>query len=580
MRKSGILTLVLLACISLQIRPAFGGEPISPRPLGSAELPEGFSEEIVATGLTGAVAMAASPDGRVFVCEQTGALRVVKDGVLLEKPFVTLKVDSSWERGLIGVALAPGFPKEPYVYLCYVSPDPYPHHRVSRFTADGDAAVPDSEVILLKGDDQSKLGGQVPNGHQGGAMHFGKDGKLYIGIGEQTTGLPSQKLDTFLGKMLRINPDGSIPEDNPFFKTAVGKYRAIWAYGLRNPFAFAVQPGTGRILINDVGEASWEEIDEGEAGANYGWPHAEGPSSDARFKNPLYAYDHGQGKSITGGAFYNPPVAQFPKEYVGKYFFADFMNGWVRVIDPDHPTDVRPFAAGLAAPVDVQVGPDGSLYVLDRNAWVKDDHFKPHTGSLRRIFFVANSGKPAPVLTVQPADQTTIAGQSATFTVAAVGEGPLRYQWQRDGKDAPGATEPAYSIPAPTAAANGMRVRCAVTNKYGTARSRPAVLWVTEPRPASPPPKAVAGLEYAYFEGQWAYLPDFGSLKSIKTGETPHIKLTPRSRDENIGFTFRGYIKAPQDGAYTFTLRATARRSCSSPDRRQPVHRKPTAPLG
>jgi Glucose / Sorbosone dehydrogenase len=210
----------------------------------------------------------------------------------------------------------------------------------------------------------------------------------------------------------------------------VGKYRAVWAYGLRNPFAFAVQPGTGRILINDVGEASWEEIDEGEAGANYCWPHAEGPSSDARFKNPLYAYDHGQGKSITGGAFYNPPAAPFPKEYVGKYFFADFMNGWVRVIDPDHPTDVRPFAAGPAAPVDVQVGPDGSLYILDRNAWVKDDHFKPHTGSLRRIFFVANSGKPAPVLTVQPADQTTIAGQpelNADYQAAAARpDSPMR----------------------------------------------------------------------------------------------------------------------------------------------------------
>ena len=112
--------------------------------------------------------------------------------------------------------------------------------------------------------------------------------------------------------MLRINADGSIPEDNPFFKTAKDKYRAVWAYGLRNPFAFAVQPGTGRILINDVGEASWEEINEGVAGANYGWPHAEGPSTDPRFKGPLYAYDHSQGRSITGGTFYNPPVVQFP----------------------------------------------------------------------------------------------------------------------------------------------------------------------------------------------------------------------------------------------------------------------------
>ncbi len=568
MRTSGVLAFVLLVCFAPYSSPAGPQEALSaqppnpsaapaPKPPGIADLPEGFSEEVVATGLTGATAMAVAPDGRVFVCEQTGALRVVKGDALLDKPFVTLKVDSSWERGLIGVALAPGFPKAPYIYLCYVSPDPYPHHVVSRFTANGDVAVPDSEVVLLKGDDQSKLGGQVPNGHQGGAVHFGKDGKLYVGIGEQTTGLPSQKLDTFLGKLLRINADGSIPEDNPFFKTAAGKYRAIWAYGLRNPFAFAVQPGTGRILINDVGEASWEEIDEGAAGANYGWPHAEGPSTDARFKGPLYAYDHGQGKSITGGAFYNPPVVQFPKEYAGKYFFADFINNWVRVIDPDHPTDVRPFAAGLTGPVDVQVGPDGGLYILNRNAWVKDDHFKPNTGSLHRIFFVANSGKPAPMLTTQPADQTTAAGQPATFAAAANGEAPLRYQWQRDGKDIPGATESAYTFPAPAAAANGVHFRCVATNKYGTARSRAAALWVVDPRPSAGPRQRVAGLEYAYYEGRWAGLPDFGSLKPAKTGKTPAIDLTLRGRGEDFGFTFHGFVEAPRDGAYTFTLRAS-----------------------
>src|SRR5262249_12069479 len=105
----------------------------SPQSVPAAELPDGFSEKIVATGITGATAMAVSPDGRVFVCEQTGALRVVKNDQLLVDPFVTVEVDSSWERGLIGVSLDPDFPAKPYVYLCYVSPTPYPHHRVSRF---------------------------------------------------------------------------------------------------------------------------------------------------------------------------------------------------------------------------------------------------------------------------------------------------------------------------------------------------------------------------------------------------------------------------------------------------------------
>lgn len=222
---------------------------------GPLALPPGFASVIVASGITGATAMEVASDGRVFVCEQTGTLRIVKDGAFVAQPFVKLEVDSQWERGLIGVALDPDFEKNGYVYVNSVAPRPYPHHRLSRFTARGDVAVRGSEVVLFDGDDQTKMGGVIPAGHQGGAIHFGKDRKLYVALGEQTAGVPAQRMDSLLGKLLRLNPDGSIPEDNPFFETARGKYRAIWALGLRNPFSFAVQPGTGRIFINDVGEA-------------------------------------------------------------------------------------------------------------------------------------------------------------------------------------------------------------------------------------------------------------------------------------------------------------------------------------
>src|SRR5262249_5891419 len=226
--------------------------------------------------------------GRVFIAEQTGALRVVHADALLPEPFVTLEVDQRWERGLIGVTVDPGFALNGYLYVNAVVPAPYPHHRIIRYTVQGNVAAPGSALVLLEGDDQGTLGGKIPAGHQGGALHFGRDGKLYIAIGDQTAGLPAQRLDTFQGKLLRINPDGSIPADNPLITRTQGKYQAIWALGLRNPFTVAVQPATGRIHVNDVGQNAWEEINEAFAGANYGWPAAEGASSDPSFRGPLH----------------------------------------------------------------------------------------------------------------------------------------------------------------------------------------------------------------------------------------------------------------------------------------------------
>src|SRR5207237_4680205 len=141
---------------------------------------------------------------------------------------------------LIDVPVDPHFPNTPDVCVCYVAAKPYPHHVISRFTAAGDVAEPGSEQILLRGDDQTKLGGSVPAGHQGGALHFGKDGKLYIAIGDQTAGKPAQALDSLLGRLLRINADGSIPDDNPFILKTSGKSSATWALGLRKPFTCAV----------------------------------------------------------------------------------------------------------------------------------------------------------------------------------------------------------------------------------------------------------------------------------------------------------------------------------------------------
>ena len=347
-------------------------------------LPEEFELQTIVTGLDGAVALDVLPDGRVLICEQPGHVRILQDGKLLKEPFVTLPVEAYWERGVIGVTHDPAFPAKPYIYVCWVAKAPYPHHRISRFTMRGNVALPESEKLLLEGDDQNQMGGEDPAGHQGGGLHFGPDGKLYVGIGEQTSGLPSQNLDTFLGKILRINSDGSIPDDNPFLDQTEGKYGAIWARGARNPFSFAFRDRDGLMLINDVGGAS-EEINIGRAGANYGWPvvqHGDRQEyQSADFDGPIHWYK----ESSINGCDFCTTSTNWPKQWQGRYFFADYVQGWIHTLDPENPQDVNTFLEGMRRPVDMQFAPDGSLYVLLRNAWVMDGKFQNGTGSLLRI---------------------------------------------------------------------------------------------------------------------------------------------------------------------------------------------------
>ena len=430
-------------------------------PVAAATLPSGFAETPVASGLTAPTAMAFAPDGRLFVCEQTGRLRVIKNGSLLATAFLTLTVDSNGERGLLGVAFDPNFAANHFVYVYYTATTPAVHNRVSRFTANGDLAVPGSELPIL---DLNNLSSAT--NHNGGALHFGPDGKLFIGVGENANGANSQTLNNLLGKILRINSDGSIPTDNPFFNTASDINRVIWAMGLRNPYTFAFQPGTGVMFINDVGENSREEINLGQAGANYGWPTCEGTCSNSAFVNPIFTYAHGNssttGCAIVGGAFYNPTVNQFPSGYLGTYFFADLCSGWVRKLDPIQANTVTDFASGLTQPVDLQVSSDGSLYYLVRGS-----------GQVFKVQYVA------PLIVSQPANLTVNPGQDATFIVNAAGNQPLSFQWQRNGMDIQGATSASLTVPAVSATDNGAQFRVVVSNSFGTVTSAVATLTVS-----------------------------------------------------------------------------------------------------
>ncbi len=345
---------------SLLIVLALAGAALGTAAAPAAQLPSGFTETTVAAGLQQPTALAVAADGRVFVCEQTGRLRVIKGGHLLPRPFATLSVDAR-RGGLLGVALDPDFPRTPYVYLFYTATRPSIHNRVSRFTARGDRVVPGSELRLL---DLPRIG---PGNHFGGALHFGPEGALYIGSGDNGSADNAQSLASPFGKLLRIAPDGHILRDDPFFEATSGTARAIWALGLRNPYTFAFS-ASGRLFINDVGEEDWEEIDDGTMGANYGWPTAEGPTSDPGLTAPVFAYGHGTGPetgcAITGGVFYEPAQQQFPEEYRGTYFFADLCGGWIRRLDLASGVTALDFASHIGFPVDLAVGADGSLYYV------------------------------------------------------------------------------------------------------------------------------------------------------------------------------------------------------------------------
>ncbi len=429
--------------------------------------PDRFSRVLVAGNINGPTAFVFAPDGRIFVTEQTGKLIVIKNGSLLPTPFVQLTVDSNGERGLLGVALDPNFITNGFIYLYYTVPTATIHNRISRFTANGDIVVPGSELLVLNLDNLS-----TATNHNGGAISFGPDGKLYVAIGENANGANAQNLDTYHGKMLRINSDGSVPAGNPFSSGTEQKKR-VWSYGLRNPFTFSFQPGTGKLFVNDVGQSTKEEINDATLGGlNYGWPTAEGTSTNPTFTNPVFTYDHGAGDgkgcAITGGTFFNPGATTYPSAYQGTYFYLDLCNKWINYIDISGGTAVRsPFATNIGGnTVAMSTGPDGNVYYLCR-----DDK------ALYKILY-DNTG--APQIQAQPASASVNQGQSVSFSVTATGTPLVTYQWQKDGVLIGGATSPTYTINQAQTSDNGI-YKVVVSNSVGSLTSDGATLNVTVP---------------------------------------------------------------------------------------------------
>jgi len=455
--------------VSLRVIGAFFGVLIGSNFSIAQTYPPDFAQVLVSNGITNPTTMAFAPDGRIFVAQQAGALRVIKNNALLPTPFISLTVSSSGERGLLGIAFDPDFPTNNYIYLYYTVPGSPAHNRISRFTADGDVVMAGSESIILELDPLSGA-----TNHNGGAMHFGKDGKLYVAIGENATASNAQNLDTYHGKMLRINKDGSVPEGNPFTSGSEQRKR-VWAYGLRNPYTFSIHPTTGRILVNDVGKSTREEINDATtSGRNFGWPATEGTfnqSTYPNFTNPIYAYPHGSGDgrgcAIVAGTFFSPTTTNYPSSYVERYFFQDLCNDWINTLDLSGASPVRaPFATAISGDaLAITVGPDGNLYYLGRTA--------------DALYKIVYNNTTSPFITNQPADLTVGEGQAAVLSVNALGSTPLSYQWRKNGNDIPGATNSTIAF-SPAALTNNGNYSVVISNTSGSVTSEEATLTVLQ----------------------------------------------------------------------------------------------------
>ncbi|MGQ0600333.1 MAG: PQQ-dependent sugar dehydrogenase [Anaerolineales bacterium] len=417
--------------------------------------PPFFRNETLLLGLNEPTGLTFTLDGRMFILQRGGVIRVALPGATQVEatPLLTLtnvNIDEG-ERGLVGMALHPNFATNGYLYLFYTANTPL-RDRVSRFTVSGNVADPDSEVVIWQDTVDAHLW------HHGGTLAFGLDGALYISVGDHFDTVfayshVSQRLDSYHGKILRLNADGSAPADNPFYDGAGPNLDAIWALGLRNPFRFSFDSPTGAMYIGDVGsntDTSIEELNRGVAGANYGWPLCEGNCTVPGMTNPIFQYPHNsRDASITAGFVYR--ATQFPAEYRGSLFFADYAQNWIRRLTFDANGDVtgslnfEPADGALDGPygeiVDLKPGPDGSLFYVDIGPLGA-----PNAGTVRRIRY--NPNQP-PIITLASATPSASLTPPLTVNFEGAATDPeneaITYAWNfGDGNSASSAT-PSYT---------------------------------------------------------------------------------------------------------------------------------------
>jgi glucose/arabinose dehydrogenase len=351
-----------------------GATPVSGTPaLKTTRIASGFREPVDVQSAPG--------DCRLFVVEQAGRIRVMRNGAVLPAPFLDIagRIASGGERGLLGLAFHPRFAENGRFFIDYTDPNGDTH--VAELRATGDAADAGSERLVL-------FQRQPFANHNGGGLAFGPDGFLYVGLGDGgSAGDPQrngQSLGTFLGKLLRIDVDSAapyaVPRDNPFVGRA-GASPEIWAFGLRNPWRFAFDRATGDLLIGDVGQGAVEEIDVASrrGGDNFGWNVTEGSScyqpssgcSTAGITMPVAEYRHDGGAcSVTGGVVYRGTRMPFLQ---GTYFYSDYCRPFVRSfrltggVASDARDRTSELGAGLNSVTSFGVDADGEVYIVDHD---------------------------------------------------------------------------------------------------------------------------------------------------------------------------------------------------------------------
>lgn len=356
-RHAPLAAMLLLAACDSATEPDPGPDPPAD---------EELALELVAEGLSAPLLVTAPPDDpRLFIVEQPGRIRIVRDGGLLSTAYldISARVGSGGERGLLGLAFDPSFAESGRLWVMYTDLDGTSIVEEYRDLPGEDRADPASGQVYLALE-------QPFANHNGGHLVFGPDGFLYIGLGDGGSGGDpegnGQDLSTLLGSILRVDPrqnpspPWSVPVDNPFVGVP-GARPEIAYYGLRNPWRFSFDDVRHHLWIADVGQNAWEEVDvvsTSERGNNFGWNVMEGPDcyaaatcDDEGLTAPLFAYGHDEGCSITGGHVYSGSALP---SLLGWYVYSDFCAGWMRALRLDA-------EGAVGEPVDLGVDPGGRV---------------------------------------------------------------------------------------------------------------------------------------------------------------------------------------------------------------------------